>query len=128
MSQKSNIFFKFIIIAMVVLGLSLIFKDKAVNPEINADVASSKALVLKNYLLKFQKPERVEIIGLSTTFETEISQIKKLKVMQDKNSDFYVVIRLFADESDSTAPLVAQIQFVDVKTGNLRKEESINLK
>lgn len=113
---------------MGILGLGLIFISKTEAPTVEVNPVSLKALALKTYLLKFQKPERVEIVGLSTTFETEISQIKKLKVMQDKNSDFYVIIKLFADESDATAPLVAQIQFVDLKTGNLRKEESINLK
>lgn len=119
---------KWLVVSMFAIGLILIFKSSVERSQpLNVESTSGKSLILKKYLLKFQKPSRIEIAGLSTKFVTEISEIKKLKVAQDSASDFYVAIKLFSDEADSGAPLVAQIQFIDLKTGNLRKEESINL-
>ncbi len=119
---------KCVLASMFAIGLILIFQSKIERSQLlGVDLISGKSLILKKYLLKFQKPSRIEIAGLSTKFVTEISEIKKLKVAQDSASDFYVIIKLFSDETDSGAPLVAQIQFIDLKTGNLRKEESINL-
>ena len=130
MTNLINKIVKLSISILVVLGFALIFKNKMVKQTESAESAepaSSKSLVLKKFLLKFQKPERIEIYGLSERFAKDITELKKLKVAQDKASDFYVTIKLFSDETDITAPLVAQIQFVDLKSGNLRKEESINL-
>ncbi|OFZ28705.1 MAG: hypothetical protein A2622_06365 [Bdellovibrionales bacterium RIFCSPHIGHO2_01_FULL_40_29] len=122
-----NTLAKIIIIALFVFGFSLVLKNKFDTPEVSSEQLAAKPLMLKAYLLNFQKPERIEIIGLSNKFEKDIQEIKKLKISQDKSSDFYITIKLFSDETDDSAPLVAQIQFIDLKTGNLRKEESINL-
>ena len=84
-------------------------------------------MTLKKYLLAYQKPQRIELTGLSDRYARDIKELKKLKISQDPNSDFYITIQLFTDETDKSAPLIAQIRFVDLKTGNSRKEESINL-
>ncbi len=119
---------KILISVLFFVGFVLIFKNKTQQREaIIADTTNTKSLTLKKYLLKFEKPERIEIFGLSDRFADDILQIKKLKISQDKKSDFYITIKLFSDETDESAPLVAQIQFIDINSGNLRKEESINL-
>ena len=128
MTHSADKIAKWLVASMFAIGLILIFKSSVEHSQpLSADSTSGKSLILKKYLSKFQKPLRIEIAGLSTKFVTEIAEIKKLKVAQDSASDFYVVIKLFSDEADSRAPLVAQIQFIDLKSGNLRKEESINL-
>ena len=119
---------KWLVALMFVAGMVLIFKGKIERTQVSSMGSSSaKSLILKKYLLKYQKPARIEIAGLSTKFVLDIAEIKKLQVAQDSASDFYVIIKLFSDETDTAAPLVAQIQFIDLKSGNLRKEESINL-
>ena len=127
MNQVITRFFKLVIFILFIFGVSLILKSKYQREKAVAIESHSKSLVLKKYLLKFQKPQRIEIAGLSEHFQKDILEIKKLKIPQDPNSDFYVHIELFSDESDSTAPLIAQIRFLDLKTDNTRKEESINL-
>lgn len=119
---------KILISVLFFVGFALIFKNKIQQRGPIASVAmNTKSLILKKYLLKFEKPERIEIFGLSGRFASDILQIKKLKISQDKKSDFYITVKLFSDETDKSAPLVAQIQFIDLNSGNLRKEESINL-
>ena len=128
MTNKVTKFIKIFISILFIIGFTLVFKNKVEQHKITSDdTTASKALILKKYLLKFQKPERIEIFGLSDRFNKDILNIKKLKVAQDKKSDFYITIKLFTDETDISAPLVAQIQFIDLVSGNLRKEESINL-
>ncbi len=127
MNQLITRVFKIVILVLVLFGVSLILKNKYQNEKKIAVETHSKALTLKKYLLKFQKPQRIEIAGLSERYQKDILEIKKLKMPQDSNSDFYIHIELFSDESDVTAPLIAQIRFLDLKTDNTRKEESINL-
>lgn len=128
MSERANKIMKLIVVSMIILGLVLILKSKLDYQERSSiDPISSKAMILKKYLLKYQRPARIEIAGLSAKFRNDIAVIKKLKVAQDSAADFYILIKLFSDETDTKAPLVAQIQFIDLKSGNLRKEESINL-
>ena len=119
---------KILISVLFFAGFALIFKNKIQQRgPVASDAMNTKSLILKKYLLKFEKPERIEIFGLSGRFASDIFQIKKLKISQDKKSDFYITVKLFSDETDRSAPLVAQIQFIDINSGNLRKEESINL-
>lgn len=128
MSHSVDKIAKWLVAVMFLVGLGLILKGKVERMQVlSIESSSAKSLILKKYLLKYQKPARIEIAGLSTKFVSEIDEIKKLKVAQDSASDFYVIIKLFSDETDTAAPLVAQIQFIDLKSGNLRKEESINL-
>ena len=128
MTDLLNKIVKSVLFLMVILGLGLIFKSKLEHQAlVSIDPISAKSLILKKYLLQYQRPARIEIAGLSTKFENEIVAIKKLKIAQNSSSDFYVLVKLFTDETDTNAPLVAQIQFIDLKSGNLGKEESINL-
>lgn len=128
MTDKITKLVKLFISILFIIGFLLILKNKIEQQKVTSEeTIVSKGLILKKYLLKFQKPERIEIFGLSNRFSKDILSIKKLKVAQDKKSDFYITIKLFTDETDISAPLVAQIQFIDLTTGNLRKEESINL-
>ena len=120
---------KFIIVLLCLAGFAIILKNRFEKENVKSEESAlnTKALLLKNYLLKFEKPQRVELTGLSTRYAREIKEIKKLKVSQNPQSDFYVTIQLFTDESDASAPLIAQIRFIDLKSGNAKKEESINL-
>lgn len=118
---------KFATAALFIFGISLLLKNKYQKEKASSENLNSKALVLKKYLLQFQKPQRIELTGLSNRYARDIKQLKNLKISQDPNSDFYITIQLFSDETDKAAPLIAQIRFVDLKTGNSKKEESINL-
>lgn len=122
-------FVKLLIVLLSFAGLGIILKNRLEKENIKTENESlnSKSLLLKKYLLKFQKPQRVELTGLSDRYAREIKEIKKLKISQDLQSDFYITIQLFTDESDAKAPLIAQIRFIDIKTGNSKSEESINL-
>jgi hypothetical protein len=114
-------FIKMIMLALVLLGLVLIFKNKFEERIVTEQVYSSKSLALKKYFLKHEKPQRIEIFGLSDRFAKDIVDIKKLKISQDLNSNFYATVQLFSDERDTSAPLVAQIRFIDLSSGNLIK-------
>lgn len=118
---------RLVIIVLVLAGAGLVLKNNLKTPEVVEQTYSPKATALKNYLKKSAAPQRIEIFGLSERFANEINDIKKLKIAQDKNSDFYVTVQLFSDENDLSAPLIAQIRFIDIKSGNLKNEESINL-
>jgi uncharacterized protein YxeA len=113
---------KFVIVLLIIMGLFLIYKNSS---DANSPrSAEGKPAALKKYLLTYEKPQRIEIFNYSKRFEDEI---KKMKISQDKNSNFYISIQFFTDESDDKAPLIAQIRFIDLKTNNTMKEESINL-
>lgn len=122
------IFLAFVVGALLVARQYLDFgksSPKTAKPtEVTLD---QKSAALKAYLLTIKKPQRIEFTNLSQRFDKEIQNFKQLKIPQDKNSDFYLSIQFFTDEGDATAPLVAQIRFIDIKSGNTTKEESINL-
>jgi hypothetical protein len=123
------IFLAFVVGALLVarqyLGGS---KDSQKNGPHTEEVSlDQKSATLKSYLLGIKKPQRIEFTNLSQRYEKQIQSFKQLKIPQDKNSDFYISIQFFTDEGDNTAPLVAQIRFIDIKSGNTTKEESINL-
>lgn len=122
-------FIKLIVVICFSIGGFLMFKKfyKQEFTSPHSVTLDSKSDALKKYLTTHQKPARIEIIGLSKRYESEINEIKKLKIAQDKNSNFYVMIQFFADESDQTSPLIAQIRFIETKSGNTIKEESLNL-
>ncbi len=121
---------KFVVIICFTIGGFLIFK-KYYNEEEHRgsqnQSSDSKTETLRKYLVAHQKPSRIEIINLSKRFDSEVNEIKKLKIAQDKNSNFYLMIQFFTDESDLKAPLIAQIRFIEVNSGNTIKEESLNL-
>lgn len=131
MSRIFQTLIKVVIMICVVAGVALIVKTRTEKEtqkeEIEQTHNNPKALALKKYLLGFNKPVRVEIINLTEKFTPDVEEIKKISLPLDPQSKFYVRIQFFTDESDDAAPLVAQIRFLDVKTDNLVKEESINL-
>lgn len=90
-------------------------------------VSNKKAEALRLFLAKYKKPQRVEITNLTERFADDAEEIKKLKLPLDQNSKYYIAITLFTDETDSQAPLVAQIKFMDIATENKLSEENINL-
>ena len=122
------IFLAFVVGALLIarqyLGLGKDSQKTAKPSEVTLD---QKAATLKSYLLSIKKPQRIEFTNLSQRFDKEIQSFKQIKIPQDKTSDFYISIQFFTDEGDNTAPLVAQIRFIDIKSGNTTKEESINL-
>ncbi len=129
MTSAVNKVVKLVITALIILGLFLALKNNLAKQRkaIPMEEISSKALNLKNHLVKFQKPQRIELTGLSKRFSREIQEMKRLKIPQDTKADFYITIQLFSDETDAAAPLIAQIRFIEIKSGNTIKEESINL-
>ena len=120
---------KIIVTVLVILGLFLMLKNNLTLPNKSQqqEELSPKSLALKNHLIKYQKPKRIELTGLSERFSREIQEIKRLKIPQNAQAEFYLTIQLFTDETDPKAPLIAQIRFIDIKSGNAIKEESINL-
>lgn len=122
---------KLVILICIVLGVALIVKTtedrKAIEKEITQNNNNPKALILKKYLLGYNRPARVEVINLTEKFAGDVEEIKKMTLPLNPESNFYVRIQFFTDETDAAAPLVAQIRFLDVKSDNLVKEESINL-
>jgi hypothetical protein len=108
-------------------------KNVMVKPTVNlhptesTEHHSSKAIMLKQYLQTEDKPARIEVIDYTQRFKGDVDEIKKMKVALDPKSHFYIKIQFFTDESDKTAPLIAQISFIELPSQNLIKEESLNL-
>ena len=131
MKTAVQVVIKIVILICIVAGVALIVRNTSERQEEKAQreevVANPKAAMLKKYLLGFNKPARVEIVNLTEKFTADVEEIKKMKLPLNAKSEFYIRIQFFTDESDETAPLVAQIRFLDIKSDNLVKEESINL-
>jgi len=120
---------KLIVVLCVVAGGYVLYtsqneKGSAVEEEA---VTNPKAAALKTFLVKYKKPLRVEVTSLTERFKDDAEEIKKLKLPLDPKSTYYIAINLFTDETDSQAPLVAQIKFMDIATENKLSEENINL-
>ena len=122
---------KVVILACIVAGVALIVRNtnerQAEKEQAEEVTANPKAAVLKKYLMGFGKPTRVEIVNLTQKFAGDVEEIKKMTLPLNKDSKFYIRIQFFTDETDDSAPLVAQIRFLDSSNDNLVKEESINL-
>ena len=90
---------------------------------------SSYTTQVRHQIEKYQKPARVEIVNYIKNpehlFQKDIQEIKKMKLALNKNSDHYIKIQFFVDETDATAPLMGQFFIFDTKTDNLIKEDSI---
>ena len=126
-------FLKLVVVVFIGAGVYLVYKSmtpmnaaKAPLVEQQNDL-SPEAVLLKNHLLKYKTPQRVEIRNLTQRLIQDGEEIKKIKIPLRQDSKFYITVDLFTDENDPKAPLVAQIQFYDIKTENKIKEESINL-
>ncbi|MBC7743133.1 MAG: hypothetical protein H7061_13110 [Bdellovibrionaceae bacterium] len=118
---------KFIIVICLTIGAFLVVKTYVKKPSVHNAQSQSKSDILKSYLLKNKKPQRVEIFSYTKRFENEVQEIKKMKVPQDPKAKFYITIQFFTDESDPAAPLIAQVRFIDITSENQIKEESLNL-
>lgn len=96
---------------------------------LTADKESSYAAQVRQQIEKYQKPARVEVINYIKNpdhlYQKDIQEIKKMKLALNKDSDHYIKIQFFVDETDATAPLMGQFFIFDTKTDNLIKEDSI---
>lgn len=131
MRNLISAFLKLIVVIFAGAGTYFLFMNK---PMVNRpdqarsiDGLTPQAALLKKHLLQYAKPQRVEVRNLTERLAQEADQVKKITVPLTDESKFYISIDLFTDEKDPTAPLIAQIQFFDVKSENKIKEESINL-
>lgn len=115
----------------LILGGALVYKTRderaTAKKKIDLENSNPKILALKKFLLTFKKPARVEIFNITKRYDKDVDEILEMKIATDPNSNFYVTIHFFTDENDAAAPLVAQIKFLDTKSDNLMKEQSINL-
>lgn len=87
----------------------------------------TRALQVKKHILKYKKPVRVEIETFTKRYQNDIEEIKELKIPLDENSNFYLQVQLFSEDTDESSPLILQIKFKDLKSQALIKEDSINL-
>lgn len=117
---------KLLVVVFISAGAYFIYTGQA-EKSVNEVVTNKKAAALKTFLAKYKKPQRVEVTNLSERFSEDAEEIKKLKMPLDPKSGYYISINLFTDETDSQAPLVAQIKFMDIATENKLSEENINL-
>ncbi len=124
-------FLKFFVVLFIIVGAWLLFKSgpfqKGEQKTDESAQLSLQANMLRSHLLKYSSPQKVQINNLTQRLATNVEEIKKIKIPLKPDSAFYISIDLFTDEHDATAPLVAQIQFLDSKSDNKIKEESINL-
>ena len=91
----------------------------------------TNAYQVKKMILKYKKPARIEVQNFvksaDSRFQKDIQDIKNLKIALDTNSNYYIELQMFTDESDLKAPLVIQCRFLDAKSKNLIQEQSLNL-
>ena len=121
---------KFIVVILIAGGAWFLFNSGRSITEKKQDDSvqySPQANLLRKQLLKYSSPQKVQINNLTQRLSGDVEEIKKIKIPLKSDSTFYISIDLFTDEHDVAAPLVAQIQFLDSKTDNKIKEESINL-
>lgn len=128
---------KFIFIACS-LGLISLFsctKIKHLVPSLDSSEEehseNRKVAFLKEKLLSFEKPQRIELRSYikdpRSRFKQDVKDLKQLRPKLDPNAKFYIEMTLFTDETSTTAPLVATLTFLDIETKNLIKEISFNL-
>lgn len=117
---------KLLVLICVLGGAYFLYKSNTLKPSEEA-IANKRAAALRTFLAKYKKPQRVEVTNLSERFAEDAAEIKKLELPLDPQSKYYIAINLFTDETDSQAPLVAQIKFMDIATENKLSEENINL-
>jgi hypothetical protein len=86
---------------------------------------------VKNFISTHKRPSYVVVQSFikdpHSRFSKDIEDIKKIKVQKNENSNYFIELQLFTDETDPTAPLIVQFRFLDKKSENLIKEESLNL-
>jgi hypothetical protein len=126
MKNAIQILLRVLVLFCLVLGSYVIYNSRQEKtPE--AQLQNAKAVTLKKFLQGYNKPCRIDYFSYTKRYETDVEEIKKMSIPTDENSSFYVTVQFFTDENDPEAPLVAQIRFMDLKSDNMFKEESINL-
>ena len=118
---------KLIVLVFVVFGAYLIYTSQSEKAAVQQSYTNKKALAFKKFLIKFQKPQRIEINNLTKRMASDVEEVKKVTAALDPNSNFYMSIDLFTDENDPDAPLVAQVKFFDIATQNKMREVNVNL-
>jgi len=120
-------------LCIILIGLVIVFISykKISASKKNKMTVETNAILVKKFLLKYKKPEHVEIQNFVNNprnkFSNDIQDIKNLKLFLDKNSNYYIELQIFTDENDAKAPLVVQFRFLEVSSKNLIKEDSLNL-
>jgi hypothetical protein len=120
-----NLCIVFISIAIALLIYTRIKKEQVADKKHKETY--TRALQVKKYIIKYKKPARIEIESFTKRYQKDIEEIKNLKIPMDQNSNFYMQVQLFSEDTDETSPLILQIKFKDLKNQALIKEESINL-
>ncbi len=120
-------------VTIIIIGITagfLMYK-KFKSTQNKTEIILTNSLKVKALLLKYKKPQKVEVINyiknVNSKFAKDILEIKQLKIPLDTSANFYIELQLFSDELDPTAPLIAQLRFLQTESKNLIKEESINL-
>lgn len=108
-------------------GAFLIYQSRETKRQQQMESKNEKAIILKKFLLTYKKPQRIEIFSYTQKFQKDVEEIKQMNAPLDQSSDIYITIQFFTDENDPAAPLVAQVRFMDTKSDNMLKEQSINL-
>lgn len=123
-------FVKNLCIIFISIAIALLIYSR-LKQELQADQKNQKtytrALQVKKYILKYKQPARIEIESFTKRYQKDIEEIRNLKIPMDKNSNFYMLVQLFSEDTDENSPLILQIKFKDIKNQALIKEESINL-
>ncbi len=120
-------------LCVILIGISVGFlaykKMKSMN--LQKSQTMTNAYQVKKMILKYKKPARIEVQNFvksaDSRFQKDIQDIKNLKIALDTNSNYYIELQMFTDESDLKAPLVIQCRFLDAKSKNLIQEQSLNL-
>lgn len=128
---------KIFAVFLILAGAALVFinviyyEDQNIKPKVVKDRNSKIVVDIKQKINSFKTPARVEVRNYikdpNHRYQTDVEQVKKVKIKLDPKSDFYLELNLFTNESDDLAPLVAQFLLFDIKTQNLIQEENINL-
>lgn len=120
-------------LCVILIGISVGFLayKKMKSMDFEKSQAMSNAGMVKKMILKYKKPLRIEVQNFvkstDSRFQKDIQDIKNLKISLDANSNYYIELQMFTDESDSKAPLVIQCRFLDAQSKNLIQEQSLNL-
>ena len=121
----------FIIVIGLAIGSITYIKWLRKIPSINQQAHETNSFKVKKFISNYKRPSHVVVQSYikdpNSRFKKDIEEIKKLKILKSEASNYFIELQLFTDEADPTAPLVVQMRFLDKKTQNLIKEESLNL-
>ncbi len=124
-------FFRTLCVILIGVSIGFLAYKKIKQNYFQKQLVETNAMVVKKLLLKYKKPVRIEVQNFvkdpQSRFRKDIAEIQKLKVFYDQNSNYYIELQMFTDETDSQAPLVVQCRFLDIKNKNLIQEQSLNL-